>query len=125
MEKYFSIQTVACLTGLHASTIRFYESEGLIKGIHRSKANIRQFTQKDIDWIEFLAKLKEMEMPLAMMKQYAALREKGDETISARMALLRQHKKALRTKIENLHHNMALLENKIQFYQNMKGKDNE
>lgn len=120
MEKYFSIQSVAKVTALPASTIRYYEAEGLIKNIERNSASVRQFTQEDIAWISFLAKLKQMEMPLTMMKQYAQLREQGDSTIQKRIDLLEIHRQSMQEKIHSLEKNIGLLDEKIEIYHEMK-----
>ena len=115
----------AGLTGLSASNIRYYEKEGLIEPIERTPAGVRIFSQRDVDWIRFLARLKNMEMPVAMMKQYAVLRAQGDGTIRERMALLNVHKEHMGRKIEHIREHIALLDEKIGIYQEMEKKANE
>lgn len=122
MEKRFSIKTVSEQTGLSSSAIRYYETEGLIKAIYRTHAGVRQFTERDVEWIRFLARLREMEMPITQMKEYAALREQGDSTVDQRIELLSRHKSAMLAKIEHLRSNIGVLDTKIAIYQHMKGK---
>lgn len=117
MEKIYSIKQVVEKTGLKASNIRYYEREGLIKGIKRNDVGVRQFMEKDVEWIRFLAKLKDMEMTIEMMKQYAILREKGDSTVVARINLLKSHRGLLLEKISKIEDYILLLDNKINVYQ--------
>lgn len=125
MTKNYSIKEVAQLAGLSASNIRYYESEGLIQKICRNHAGIRVFNEQDISWIQFLAKLKDMAMPIAKMKQYAILREQGQSTIAERMELLEQHKLRMLAKINIFQENITLLDNKIELYKQLENKKNE
>ncbi len=125
MDKHFSIKNVSELTGLSPSNIRYYESEGLITGVNRDTNGIRRFTEKEIEWIRFLGKLKDMEMPIAQMKQYAIWREQGDDTIKDRVNILEQHKQFIIQKIDRLFNNIRLLDDKIEIYKNMEGIKHE
>lgn len=119
MDKRLSIKDVSALTGLSPSNIRYYESEGLIQAIDRDENGIRRFNQKEIEWIKFLGKMKDMEMPIVQMKQYAALRLLGNTTIRDRMEILDQHKKYLMLKINKLYENIELLDTKLEIYRKM------
>lgn len=124
MTKIYSIKEVSELTGLTHSTIRYYEKEGLIPNIDRDKNSIRQYTKEDIVWIDFLSKLKNMEMPISEMKKYATLRAQGPSTIIERKTLLENHKKRLAEKAASIQNNLKLLDKKIKIYEEMR-KENE
>ncbi len=125
MDKYFSIKEVSTLTGLSPSNIRYYESEGLIQRIHRDDNGIRRFSKQEIEWIQFLGKMKDMEMPIVQMKQYATLRSQGNTTIKDRMNILEQHKQYILLKINKLYENINLLDHKLEIYKQMEEKTNE
>ncbi len=125
MDKNFTIKQVSELTGLSASNIRYYESEGLIRGVERDAHGNRRFSQKEIEWIQFLGKLKDMEMPIAQMKHYAQLRADGDCTIKDRAQLLELHKQLLFKKIDRLIEDVRLLEDKIEVYKKMEEQNRE
>ena len=120
MDKYYLINEVVKRTGLSSSNIRYYERIGLISKVERNKAGIRYFTSGDIVWIEFLRKLKDMEMPIVKMKVYAKLREEGNSSIDQRIKLLEEHKLFIKNKIKKLEMNIFMLEEKINGYQEMK-----
>ena len=108
MDKYYLIKDVAKRTGLSSYNIRYYEKIGLISDVKRNSAGVRIFTRKNIMWIEFLRKLKNMEMPIAQMKVYSKLREKGSSTKNQRIKILEEHKLFVKNKIKKLHKNLIL-----------------
>ena len=102
---FINIQHFSKLTSISAHTIRYYEKIGVLKHIARNASGHRFFTSKDIDWIGFVKRLKEMGMPLENIKLYADLREKGESTSALRKQLLQDHVVILEEKIalESLH----------------------
>lgn len=78
------------LTGISCSTLRYYEEKGLIH-VERDFGNRRIYSDKDIEWVKFLQRLKNTGMSLKEMKRYAVLRYEGDSTISERLEILQNH----------------------------------
>tara|TARA_B110000196_G_scaffold317559_1_gene330935 strand:- start:1707 stop:2093 length:387 start_codon:yes stop_codon:yes gene_type:complete len=113
-----NIQSFAKLTSISAHTIRYYEKIGVLKHVARNNSGHRDFTSKDIDWIGFVKRLKDMGMPLDNIKLYADLREKGESTAELRKQLLQEHAAILEEKIalESLHLNN--IKQKIIHYEN-------
>lgn len=116
---FINIQSFSKLTGVSAHTIRYYEKIGVLKHVARNASGHRFFTSKDIDWIGFVIRLKEMGMPLDNIKLYADLREKGESTSQQRKQLLQEHVLILEEKIalESLHLNK--IKEKIIYYEDV------
>ena len=74
MTKTYKISEVAAMTGLSIPTLRYYETLGLLKPV-RQENNYRLFTDKELNWIEFIKRAKATGMPLAKIMTYAKLRE--------------------------------------------------
>lgn len=55
-------------------------------------------------------------MPIKEIKKYAALRAKGDVTLSERMEMLIQHRQSLNEQIRRLQEHETMLDEKIAFY---------
>lgn len=125
MEKNFYIKQVSEATGLSASNIRYYEKEGLIKGIDRNEVGERIFTQAEIDWILFLKRLKDMEVPIVKMREYANLREQGNSTATARKKILEAHRKSMFSKISLIKEQIKLLDEKIIYYERLENNEKE
>ena len=104
------------LAGLSPYTLRYYEKIGLLQHVHRNSSGHRDYTNKDLQWVEFVTRLKDTGMPLAEIQQYATLRERGTSTVLARQTLLEQHKDNLKAHIELQQQHLAVLEDKINLY---------
>ena len=111
----YSIGEFSKVTGLGIHTLRYYEHEGLIIPL-RNSSNRRRYSEKDIAWITFIKRLKATGMPIKEIKKYAALRTKGDATLSERMKMLVQHRQSLNEQIRQLQEHEAILDEKIVFY---------
>ena len=111
----YSIGEFSKATGLGIHTLRYYEHENLIIPL-RNSSNRRRYSEKDIAWIAFIKRLKATGMPIKEIKKYAALRAKGDVTLSERMEMLMQHRQFLDERIRQLQEHEAMLDEKIAFY---------
>ena len=111
----YSIGEFSKVTGLGIHTLRYYEHENLIIPL-RNASNRRRYSEKDIAWIAFIKRLKATRMPIKEIKKYAALRAKGDVTLSERMEMLIQHRQSLNEQIRQLQEHEAMLDEKIAFY---------
>ncbi len=111
----YSIGEFSKATGLGIHTLRYYEHENLIIPL-RNSSNRRRYSEKDIAWIAFIKRLKATGMPIKEIKKYAALRAKGDVTLSERMEMLMQHRQSLDERIRQLQEHEAMLDEKISFY---------
>lgn len=116
IENGMTIQQVARETGLSAHTLRYYERIGLIAPVDRAPNGHRRYTEHDVGWIGFLNKLRATGMPIAKMKQYADLQRQGGDTLVERLALLEEHRREVKKRIQELERNLAVIEHKIEYY---------
>ncbi|OOF55554.1 MerR family transcriptional regulator [Rodentibacter myodis] len=101
--------------GLSADTLRYYEKENLLHPI-RDANGYRMYGERDIEWVGFILRLKEMGVSISQIKVYAQLRHLGDRTIHQRYELLLQHQKKLQLQQQKLAEHQAYLENKLKLY---------
>jgi DNA-binding transcriptional MerR regulator len=111
----YSIGEFAEIVGVTTSTLRYYEKEGLLTPL-RNENNLREFTDYDVGWVQFLLHLKDSGMSMAELKQYTKWRAMGDETIPERMDLLEKRKHLVEQEIQALQQNLDILNRKIVFY---------
>ncbi|WP_331445795.1 MerR family transcriptional regulator [Streptomyces xanthochromogenes] len=114
-DRYTISEVVAC-TGLTAHTLRWYERIGLMPHVDRSHTGQRRFTNKDLDWLAFVGKLRLTGMPVADMVRYAELVREGEHTFEARQELLEQTRRDVMARMAELHDTLAVLDYKIDFY---------
>lgn len=115
-QDQYTISEVAAFTGLTAHTLRWYERIGLMSHVDRSHTGQRRFTNRDLDWLAFVGKLRLTGMPVAHMVRYAELIREGDDTFEERQELLEATRRDVRTRIAELQDTLAVLDYKIDFY---------
>jgi DNA-binding transcriptional MerR regulator len=112
----YSIGEFSKITDLSAPTLRYYEQEQLIV-VSRDSSGRRYYTEKDIDWILFIKKLKDTGMPINAIREYAVLRYQGDSTMQRRLEILKNHKIRVIREKAKWDINLQNLEEKIKVYQ--------
>ncbi|MEU6080981.1 MerR family transcriptional regulator [Streptomyces sp. NPDC047108] len=112
----YTISEVAACSGLTAHTLRWYERIGLMPHVDRSHTGQRRYTDKDLDWLAFVGKLRLTGMPVADMVRYAELVREGDHTVTERHRLLHTHRDDVRRRIAELQDTLAVLDYKIGMY---------
>lgn len=108
--------------GISIDTLRYYEKIGLIYP-ERDKINKRIYSEKDIEWLKFIMRLKETNMPIKQIQYYSKLRYEGDNTIQERLELLNEHMNRLKAEKEKIEENMQHLKEKITIYNDMMEKN--
>ena len=114
MTEQFTIGQVAEKTDLSLHTLRYYERIGLIERVRRADSNHRRYSLEDIVWLEFLKRLRATGMPISDMKQFAALRRKGDSSLAQRRQMLVNHHRRVAAQIAVLQDNLEAIQNKIE-----------
>lgn len=112
----YTISEVAAFTGLTAHTLRWYERIGLMPHVDRSHTGQRRFTNRDLDWLAFVGKLRLTGMPVAHMVRYAELLREGEHTFEERQELLEATRRDVKARIAELQDTLAVLDYKIDFY---------
>ncbi|GAA2523236.1 MULTISPECIES: MerR family transcriptional regulator [Streptomyces] len=115
-EDTYTISEVAALTGLTAHTLRWYERIGLMPHIDRSHTGQRRYSNRDLDWLALVGKLRLTGMPVADMVRYAELVRAGDHTYTERFELLKETREDVLARIAELQGTLAVLDRKISFY---------
>jgi DNA-binding transcriptional MerR regulator len=97
-QRSYTIKEVAALTGLPASTLRYYESIGVIAPVARgASSGHRVYDDADLDRLMGVACMAATGMSVADMQQYVANTGLGDEAAADQVALLRaQHERLVR-----------------------------
>jgi DNA-binding transcriptional MerR regulator len=91
-ERRWSIAEVAELTGLSKDTLRWYEREGLFPRVERGTDRRRRYTQRQVDLLGLLVRLRRTGMPTAEMRRFSQLLTEGAATHGQRLALLAAHR---------------------------------
>lgn len=115
-EMTYTISQAAKRTGLTEYTLRYYEKEGLIPFIDRTASGIREFKEDDFEWLSLITCLKQSGMPVKQIKEFIDLCLQGDDTLQARLDILKNHKKSVEAKMEELTRHMKKIDYKVWYY---------
>ncbi|MDR3371581.1 MerR family transcriptional regulator [Rhodoferax sp.] len=116
MEPYLTITEVAKHTGLSAYTLRYYERIGLISSVARATGGQRRYAASDMDWLDFLLRLRGTGMPIQGMQAFARLRSEGNATAGARREMLEAHRSTVLAQVRVLQQSEKVLQAKIAHY---------
>ncbi|MCZ8517308.1 MerR family transcriptional regulator [Paenibacillus filicis] len=111
-----SIKEVTEMTGISASTLRYYESERLLPYVKRDENGKRLYDQEDLNWVHFITCLRSTGMPIAQIQKYVYLYKEGDPTISERKMMMLNHKKEIEKNIKDLYYNLDKINYKLALY---------
>ena len=91
----YTVGEMARMLDVPASTLRYYDKEGLLPFVMRSSGGIRMFQESDVEWLRVIACLKSAGMSIKDIRTYIELAMQGDGTIDARLALFQKQREAL------------------------------
>ncbi len=78
-----------------ASTLRFYDKEGLLPFVERLPGGIRMFQDTDLEWLQITCCMKKAGMSIRDIRQYIEQAQRGDDTIVLRLAMFRRQREFL------------------------------
>jgi transcriptional regulator, MerR family len=97
-------------------TLRYYERIGLIPRVNRNKGGIRDYTEEDCRWIEFIKCMRSAGVQVEALIEYVMLFQQGDATIEARKQILIEQREQLLARIEEMQKALERLNFKIEEY---------
>jgi DNA-binding transcriptional MerR regulator len=113
---FLTIKQVSEKTALPPHVLRYYENEGLLPSIARSRNGIRRYTENDLEWIGLICCLKNTGMSIKQIKNFVELSLEGDETLKARCDMLREHKKSVEAQIHEMFKHLEKVTHKIEHF---------
>ena len=104
--------------GISLDTLRYYERIGLIPPVNRDQGGIRNYTEIDLRRVDFIKCMRSAGLPIEVLIEYVALVQQGDQTIDARKEILKEQRRLLAARMEELQKTLDLLDHKIDVYEN-------
>ncbi|MDR2370907.1 MAG: MerR family transcriptional regulator [Treponema sp.] len=110
----FTIKQVSEKTSLPPHVLRYYENEGLLPSIERSRNGVRRYSENDLEWLGLICCLKNTGMSIKQIRSFVELSQEGDRTLKRRCELLRTHKKSVEDQIEEMKKHLAKVIHKLE-----------
>ena len=114
----YSIKEAAALTGLPATTLRYYEQVGVIAPVSRgASSGHRVYDEDDLDQLTAVSCLSATGMSLDDMRAYMANARRGAEAAAEQQSLLEQQRRHLAVEAERLVLRQRYVDLKIAYWQ--------
>lgn len=113
-----NIKKVSEMTGISADTIRYYERIGLIPPVTRNTSGIRDFTEHEVQLLEFVRCYRNAGVGVEPLIEYIQLLNQGDQTVPARIELLSEQLEDMNQRLAELTQARDRLQYKIDNYKN-------
>ena len=113
-----TIAEVSKKYGLSADTLRYYERIGLLPNVQRTSGGIRNYSEEDCNWVEYIKCMRSAGVSVETLIEYVKLFHEGPETIQSRKSLLIEQREQIAAKIEELNTVLNRLDVKIEGYEN-------
>ena len=112
-----TIAEVSATFDLTQDTLRYYEKVGLIPKVNRTSGGIRNYTQYDCGWIEFIKCMRSAGVQVEALVKYVKLFEQGENTAEERKQILIRERDRIAAQVADMQSTLDRLNVKIERYE--------
>ena len=105
----YTVGEMARFLNVTASTLRYYDKEGLLPFLERSNSGIRMFSDKDYEWLKIIECLKKSGLSIKEIRSYIDMTKRGDDSLEERLQLFEERKKRCRKTNERTSRNAGFI----------------
>ncbi|MFD6950090.1 MerR family transcriptional regulator [Nocardiopsis sp. TSRI0078] len=116
MRDYYTPGEVAERFDLTLDTLRYYEKAGLLRRVDRAPSGHRRYRSDDVELLNMIRCLRDTDMPIARLREFAELIREGDHTVPDRLDLLQGHQDRLNERIAEMRQCQTVIQHKIDYY---------
>lgn len=116
MRNYFTPGEVADRFGMSLDTLRYYEKEGLLRRVDRAPSGHRRYRADDVELLHLIRCLRDTDMPISRLREFAELVRAGDHTVPERLHVLQEHQRMLDEHVAQIRRRQEGIQNKIDHY---------
>lgn len=113
----YTIKQVSNMLNIPATTLRYYDKEGLLPYIERRGSGYRIFSESDIDMLRLIECLKATGMSIKDIKQFVDWTKLGDASLKERHDMFLERKRVVEEQMEALQKTMDLISYKCWYYE--------
>lgn len=113
----YTIKEAAQLLNLPATTLRYYDKEGLLPFVTRLDSGHRSFSEEDMAMLRVIECLKKTGMPIKEIRQFTDWVQQGDASLSQRYELFLARRQVVETQLAELQAALELIDHKCWYYE--------
>ena len=110
------ISEVSKKYNISPNTLRYYEKEGLLPNVKKNASGIREYSENDCNWVEFIKCMRGAGLSIEVLAKYIELFYKGDSTKEERKNILTEERAKLIEKRDAIQATIDRLDYKIDAY---------
>lgn len=112
----YTIKQMSELTGLPASTLRYYDKQGLLPNLKRDQNNVRIFSEDDYENLRLIDCLKRSGLSIKDIRRFMHLARQGDNALNERLDIFVRRREALLKELADLKQVLRVIEYKCWYY---------
>ena len=112
----YTVKVAAEKVNLSPHVLRYYEKEGLLPHIKRSKSGIRHYSDEDLEWLGLICCLKNTGMSIRQIRDFVNLSIQGPRTLKDRCEMLIDHKLQVEEHLAEMNQHLEKVSRKIAYY---------
>ena len=116
----YTVGEVAKQLNVAASTLRYYDKEGLLPFVERSSGGMRVFKDEDLSWLKTIECLKKTGMPIKDIKHFLDCCVEGDSKIDERLSIMESQRDAVIKQMKEMQEMLDMLNYKSWYYETAK-----
>ncbi len=116
----YTIGEIAKQLNVAASTLRYYDKEGLLPFIERSGGGMRMFKDEDLSELKIIECLKKTGMPIKDIKHFMDCCMEGDSKIDERLSIIESQRNSVIDQMKELQEMLDMLNYKCWYYETAK-----
>lgn len=113
----YTIKQVSQMTNIPATTLRYYDKEGLLPFLERKESGYRVFNEGDLAMLQVLECLKSTGMSIQEMKQFSKWIQQGDDSLEQRYEMFLKRRETVIAQMEELQKMLDILNHKCTYYE--------
>ena len=112
----YTIKEMSEMTGLPASTLRYYDKQGLLPSLKRDNNNVRMFSEEDYRSLRLIECLKESGLSIKDIRCFVEMSGRGDEALNERLEIFLRRREILRAEMKKLQEVLDVIEYKCWYF---------
>ena len=116
MEQY-TIKDAARIMNVPASTIRYYDKEGLLPFIERQESACRVFSVQNMEALRIIDCLKKTGMSIKEIRQFSQWLEQGDASLRQRYEMFLERRRVVEEQMAKLQEVLNTINYKCWYYE--------
>ncbi len=113
----YSIKEMSEITNLPASTLRYYDKQGLLPSLKRDANNVRIFDDVDYRTIKLISCLKKSGLSIKDIKNFMEITAQGDKALNKRLNIFRKRRDTLKKELKDMQEILSVMEYKCWYYE--------